>query len=129
VVEPRFGKLPVPPDRSRRTLQYLGGLLLAHAPEIAQFHHLGLARRDAGEGGERIVQRQDEYIGSGEMMGASQFFAISAQIVRNILVDAARARGAHKRGGEAVKINVEQFGVHQRGQALERGPVAAAPSL
>jgi RNA polymerase sigma factor (TIGR02999 family) len=36
-----------------------------------------------------------------------QFFAISAQIMRNILVDAARARGAHKRGGDAVKINVE----------------------
>ena len=37
----------------------------------------------------------------------AQFFAISAQIMRNILVDAARTRGAHKRGGEAVKINVE----------------------
>ena len=37
----------------------------------------------------------------------AQFFAISAQIMRNILVDAARARGAHKRGGEAVKINVD----------------------
>ena len=32
----------------------------------------------------------------------AQFFAISAQIMRNILVDAARARGAHKRGGELV---------------------------
>src|SRR5271157_2250580 len=29
----------------------------------------------------------------------AQFFAISAQMMRNILVDAARARGAHKRGG------------------------------
>ena len=37
----------------------------------------------------------------------AQFFAISAQIMRNILVDAARARGAHKRGGEAVKVNVD----------------------
>jgi RNA polymerase sigma factor (TIGR02999 family) len=36
----------------------------------------------------------------------AQFFAISAQIMRNILVDAARARGAHKRGGEVVKIDV-----------------------
>jgi RNA polymerase sigma factor (TIGR02999 family) len=36
----------------------------------------------------------------------AQFFSISAQIMRNILVDAARARGAQKRGGEAVKIDV-----------------------
>jgi RNA polymerase sigma factor (TIGR02999 family) len=36
----------------------------------------------------------------------AQFFAISAQIMRNILVDAARARGAHKRGGEVVKVDV-----------------------
>ena len=38
----------------------------------------------------------------------AQFFAISAQIMRNILVDAARARGAHKRGGAAVKVNVDE---------------------
>lgn len=37
----------------------------------------------------------------------AQFFAISAQIMRNILVDAARARRAHKRGGEVVKVNVD----------------------
>ncbi len=37
----------------------------------------------------------------------AQFFAISAQIMRNILVDAARARGSHKRGGQMVKIDVE----------------------
>jgi RNA polymerase sigma factor (TIGR02999 family) len=37
----------------------------------------------------------------------AQFFAISAQIMRNILVDAARVRGAQKRGGEVVKVNVD----------------------
>jgi RNA polymerase sigma factor (TIGR02999 family) len=37
----------------------------------------------------------------------AQFFAISAQIMRNILVDAARARGARKRGGEVVRVNVD----------------------
>ena len=38
----------------------------------------------------------------------AQFFAISAQMMRRVLVDAARARGSHKRGGGAVKVNVEQ---------------------
>src|ERR1700674_466265 len=38
----------------------------------------------------------------------AQFFAISAQMMRRILVDAARARGSHKRGGGAIKVNVDE---------------------
>jgi len=38
----------------------------------------------------------------------AQFFAISAQMMRRILVDAARARGSHKRGRGAVKVNVDE---------------------
>ena len=41
----------------------------------------------------------------------AQFFALSAQITRRILVDAARARGSHKRGGGAVKVNVDETAV------------------
>ena len=41
----------------------------------------------------------------------AQFFAISAQMMRRILVDAARARGSHKRGGGAVKVNVDEVPV------------------
>ena len=41
----------------------------------------------------------------------AQFFAISAQMMRRILVDAARTRGAHKRGGGAVKVNVDEVPV------------------
>jgi RNA polymerase sigma factor (TIGR02999 family) len=37
-----------------------------------------------------------------------QFFAITAQMMRRILVDAARARGSHKRGGGVVKVNVDE---------------------
>ena len=37
----------------------------------------------------------------------AQFFAITAQMMRRILVDAARARGAHKRGAGAVNVNVD----------------------
>ena len=37
----------------------------------------------------------------------AQFFAIAAQILRNILVDAARARRSDKRGGNCVKVDVE----------------------
>jgi RNA polymerase sigma factor (TIGR02999 family) len=38
----------------------------------------------------------------------AQFFTISAQMMRRILVDAARARGSQKRGGGAVKLNVDE---------------------
>ena len=37
----------------------------------------------------------------------AQFFLISAQMMRRILVDAARARGAEKRGGGVVRVNVD----------------------
>lgn len=37
----------------------------------------------------------------------SQFFALAAQLMRRILVDAARARGAAKRGGDMGKVAVE----------------------
>jgi RNA polymerase sigma factor (TIGR02999 family) len=38
----------------------------------------------------------------------SHFFAISAQMMRRILVDAARARLRDKRGGHAVKLNLDE---------------------
>ena len=41
----------------------------------------------------------------------AQFFALSAQMMRRILVDAARARGAHKRGAGAVKVDVDDVAI------------------
>ncbi len=38
----------------------------------------------------------------------AQFFAMAAQMMRRILVDAARARGADKRGGKALKVNLDE---------------------
>src|SRR5215471_14624040 len=37
----------------------------------------------------------------------AQFFAIAAQMMRRILVDGARARGSHKRGGGAARVNID----------------------
>jgi RNA polymerase sigma factor (TIGR02999 family) len=42
-----------------------------------------------------------------EWRARAQFFAIAAQIMRNILVDAARARCSEKRGGGMVRIDFE----------------------
>ena len=46
-----------------------------------------------------------------EWRARAQFFAMAAQMMRRILVDAARARGSHKRGGIAVKVNIDETAV------------------
>ena len=38
----------------------------------------------------------------------AEFFAMAAQLMRRILVDAARARGAQKRGGAALKLTLAE---------------------
>jgi RNA polymerase sigma factor (TIGR02999 family) len=43
-----------------------------------------------------------------EWQQRAQFFAIAAQMMRRILVEAARARGSHKRGAGAVKVNIDE---------------------
>jgi RNA polymerase sigma factor (TIGR02999 family) len=50
----------------------------------------------------------------------AHFFAISANIMRRILVDLARARHAGKRGGGAVKLNLNESidGMPERGAAM-----------
>ncbi len=46
-------------------------------------------------------------LSSADWTDRAHFFAVCAQMMRRILVDSARARRSGKRGGGAVKINVE----------------------
>jgi RNA polymerase sigma factor (TIGR02999 family) len=46
-----------------------------------------------------------------EWQARAQFFAMAAQMMRRILVDAARARGSGKRGGKAAKVNIDETAV------------------
>jgi RNA polymerase sigma factor (TIGR02999 family) len=43
-----------------------------------------------------------------EWQARAQFFAIAAQMMRRILVDAARARGSRRRGGIPAKVNLDE---------------------
>ena len=43
-----------------------------------------------------------------EWRARAQFFAMAAQMMRRILVDAARARSSHKRGGMTPKVNLDE---------------------
>jgi RNA polymerase sigma factor (TIGR02999 family) len=38
----------------------------------------------------------------------AHFFAVSAQIMRRVLLDAARKRGAARRGGQAPRVNLDE---------------------
>jgi RNA polymerase sigma factor (TIGR02999 family) len=52
----------------------------------------------------------------------SHFFAISARLMRQILVDRARARMAEKRGGQVTKLSIQSAAtdvVDQRGQPID----------
>jgi RNA polymerase sigma factor (TIGR02999 family) len=46
-----------------------------------------------------------------EWQQRAQFFAMAAHMMRRILVDAARARGSDKRGGGALKVDIDQTAV------------------
>jgi RNA polymerase sigma factor (TIGR02999 family) len=50
----------------------------------------------------------------------AHFFAVSAKVMRRILVDAARARGSEKRGGGVVRFNLNESidGVADRGREV-----------
>ena len=50
-------------------------------------------------------------VGNVEWRQRAQFFAMAAQMMRRILVDAARARGSRKRGGQAIRVNFEETAV------------------
>jgi RNA polymerase sigma factor (TIGR02999 family) len=57
----------------------------------------------------------------------AQFFAMAAQMMRRILVDAARARGAQKRGAMAPKVDFDETAVLSR--APDRSMVALDEAL
>jgi RNA polymerase sigma factor (TIGR02999 family) len=50
-------------------------------------------------------------VGRVEWRERAQFFAMAAQMMRRILVDAARARASKKRGGSAARLNIDDAAV------------------
>ncbi len=49
----------------------------------------------------------------------AHFFAFSAQLIRHILVDAARARRSRKRGGDIVKVSLDEALVVSDGRSAD----------
>jgi len=62
-----------------------------------------------------------------EWQARAQFFAIAAQMMRRILVDAARTRGARRRDGSPAKVNLDESAVLS--PAAERSILALDDAL
>lgn len=82
-------------------------------PELRVMAHRFLKNERPGGDVQATALVHEVYLRLVEMTNAEarqrpQFLALAAKIMRHILVDAARARGARKRGGDAVPVDFNQ---------------------
>jgi RNA polymerase sigma factor (TIGR02999 family) len=91
------------------------GALAALAPLVQQELHRVAARQMAGERPGHILQPtalvNEVYVRlvdwrNVKWQNRAHFFSVAARIMRRILVDAARARGRSKRGGDALQVSL-----------------------
>jgi RNA polymerase sigma factor (TIGR02999 family) len=54
-----------------------------------------------------------------EWQNRAHFFGVSAQLMRHILVDYARRRRSHKRGGDAIEVSLDQAAVLSNERAAD----------
>ena len=113
--------------------QALRSLMSAVYPELRRIARQHLRRRNAGQTLESAALANEAYLklvraGSVRCENRVHFLALCSQIIRRILVDHVRRRGYAKRGGDAVRVSLDQalLGAQTRGieilaldQALE----------
>ncbi len=93
------------------------GQLAEHVyPEFRQMAHRYMKNERQGNTLQATAIIHEVYLRLAEMtevewQARAQFFAMAAQMMRRILVDAARARGSGKRGGIAPKVNIDETAV------------------
>src|ERR1700732_3018366 len=102
--------------------QALRSLMSAVYPELRQIARRHLGRRQAGETLESAALANEAYLkliraGSVRCENRVHFLALCSQIIRRILVDHARRRGYAKRGGNALRVPLDEAlqGVQERG--------------
>jgi RNA polymerase sigma factor (TIGR02999 family) len=93
------------------------GQLAEHVyPELRQIAHRYLKNESQGNTLQATAIIHEVYLRLVEVTNVewharAQFFAMAAQMMRRILVDAARARGSQKRGGIAPKLSLDETAV------------------
>ena len=103
----------------RAALDQLTPLVYAELHEIA---HRYMRRQPSGQTLQTSALVNEAYLRLADVEGVrwedrTHFFAVSAQIMRRILVDHARSRGYGKRGGNAVRVPLDDvlLGAQARG--------------
>lgn len=94
----------------RGALERLMPVVYAELRRIAR-HRMAMQRPDATLQPTALVNELYLKLADANDMSfrdRGQFFALAAQVMRRVLVDAARARGASKRGGAADKVVLEE---------------------
>lgn len=94
----------------------LGQLAEIVYPEFRQMAHRYMKNEGQGNTLQATAIIHEVYLRLVELTNVewharAEFFAMAAQMMRRILVDAARARRSHKRGGIAPKVNIEETAV------------------
>src|SRR5215212_5522565 len=94
-------------------------------PELRRVARQYLAGRRAGDSLESAVLANEAYLklvrsGGIQCDNKAHFLALCSQIIRRILVDHARRRGFAKRGGNAVRVSLDDVlvAVEERGVEL-----------
>src|SRR5581483_9551684 len=110
---------------SRGDEQALGSLVPLVYPELRRIARSHLFRMAEGHSLESAALANEAYLklirtGGVHCENRVHFFALCAQVIRRILVDHARSRRSAKRGGEAVRVPLDEklLGTRARGVDL-----------
>jgi RNA polymerase sigma factor (TIGR02999 family) len=91
-------------------------------PELRRIARLHLTRRNNTlESAALVNEAYLKLIRAGGIQCENRlhFFALCAQIIRRLVVDHARRRGYAKRGGEAVRVPIEEVSLGTRARGVE----------
>jgi len=106
-----------PDDLSQQSLPDSGENFALVYEELKALAHYFLQRERSGHTlqptalvHEAFVRLSGRTAGNSMLQNRSHFLAISARVMRHILVDYARSRGTQKRGGEMVRVTLIDFG-------------------
>jgi RNA polymerase sigma-70 factor (ECF subfamily) len=104
--------------------QALTSLIPLVYPELRRIARRHLGRRQPGHTLESAALANEAYLklvraGSVRCENRVHFLALCSQIIRRILVDHARNRAYAKRGGNAVRISLDDVVAHARARGIE----------
>ena len=111
-------------DWNRGDMEALDRLMDLVYPELRRIAHQNLRRAGAGASIESAALANEAYlklVGAGGIRceNRAHFLALCSQIMRRILVDHARRRGFAKRGGNALRVPLDEILLAAQARGVE----------